>query len=104
MKEERADEGRQEFQIYIEQTIDGIYITKQTVIPGLVLECSDLDELKEAIYEVAPHLLTSNLKIPRDQIEDIALRVFLSQEQSGASNRIESSWSMSCLKSPIVTD
>ena len=72
---------RREFHIDMECTADGVYITKSTDIPGLVLETTSLEELEQAASSVVPELLASNLGISQDEFENIDIQLFLSQEE-----------------------
>ncbi|MCY3542121.1 MAG: DUF1902 domain-containing protein [Gammaproteobacteria bacterium] len=72
-----------EFKVEFERCTDGIYITKFSDIPGLVLETECFDELVETLLAIAPELLESNLKISPEEFDNVILHVYLTYENAG---------------------
>lgn len=72
---------RREFNVEFECTLDGVYITKYSDIPGLVLETESYDELLESLVAIAPELLENNLQISSEELDNVVLHVYLSHEK-----------------------
>lgn len=66
---------------------EGVYITNQSDVPGLVLESESLIEFKEALYDAVPELLESNLGISTNEMGQVTVQVFLPRERTIATNK-----------------
>ena len=58
-----------------------VYVGTSENIPGLILETSTLGELLDAAREVVPQLLEYNLKISRDNTEEVTINMYLLRSQ-----------------------
>lgn len=56
-------------------------------IPGVFLETDTFDEMKEAIREVVPHLISHNLEIDESDLASVELLVLWSKDDVPASER-----------------
>lgn len=82
----RPNKHQTEFKVEIGLS-DGFYITENTNIPGLVLESNSLDDLKEALFDVVPELLESNLGISRSELCQVIVSVYFPFLNQVASNK-----------------
>lgn len=74
--------GEREFHVEFERCLDGIYITKSTDIPGLVLETESFQDLMESLCTLGPELLESNLNLSAVDLENVLIHVSINQEES----------------------
>ncbi len=73
---------KREFHVEFERCLDGVFITKSTDIPGLVLETESFQELMESLCILGPELLESNLHISAEELESVLIHVSIIQEES----------------------
>jgi len=56
----------------------GVYFVADSNVPGLHAEADSLDEMRDAIFELAPELLVANGVIkPRDHDYDVPLELVM---------------------------
>ena len=74
---------KREFHVEFERCADGVYITKSTDIPVLVLETEFFQELMDSLCILGPELLESKLHISPVELDCVLFYVSIIQEASG---------------------
>jgi hypothetical protein len=62
------------FEVFIRRLPEGVFLATSPDIPGLVLECDDLGDLKEEVFSWAPDLARDNGVLGDGEVATIVIR------------------------------